>query len=166
MQVFEAKNDSAPEYHRAAVKALEHITDRGEAWNLALVQTEEAMEALVGEGNPYLTTKAFFFIKGRRGSTCAYRDDEPATKATGLLAEQCRGSHAMRNWVECRGCYHQIRQLHMSWLSVSAANASTGLALKLVIGTSALRPFLRVMGAICLRAALRLYPFPNTAMPC
>lgn len=64
VQVFTAKNASASEYHQAAVAAIEHITDRGESWNLALVQTEEAMEALSGDENPYLASKAFFLTKG------------------------------------------------------------------------------------------------------
>lgn len=64
VQVFMATNASAAAYRQAAIAAVEHITDRGESWNLALVQTEEAMEALVGDENPYLTTKAFFLGKG------------------------------------------------------------------------------------------------------
>lgn len=63
-QVFMAKNASAAAYRQAAIAAVEHITDRGESWNLALVQTEEAMEVLSGDDNPYLTTKAFFLGKG------------------------------------------------------------------------------------------------------
>ena len=64
VQIFMAKNASAAAYHQAAITAVEHITDRGESWNLALVQTEEAMEALNGDDNPYLITKAFFLGKG------------------------------------------------------------------------------------------------------
>lgn len=62
--VFTAKNASAAEYRQASVAAVEHITDRGESWNLALVQTEEAMEAITGDENPYLVTRAFFLAKG------------------------------------------------------------------------------------------------------
>jgi len=64
VQVLMAKNASAAAYHKAAIAAVEHITDRGESWNLALVQTEEAMETLSGDVNPYLTTKAFFLGRG------------------------------------------------------------------------------------------------------
>ncbi|OQX69557.1 MAG: hypothetical protein B6A08_04350 [Sorangiineae bacterium NIC37A_2] len=64
IKVFVAANATATEYRRAGIAAVEHITDRGESWNLALVQTEEAMEALSGDDNPYLTTKAFFLSKG------------------------------------------------------------------------------------------------------
>ncbi len=64
VNVFVARNASAAEYRQSAITAVEHITDRGETWNLALVQTEEAMEALIGDDNPYLTTKAFFLAKG------------------------------------------------------------------------------------------------------
>jgi hypothetical protein len=64
VHVFAARNASAAAYHQAAIATVEHITDRGESWNLALVQTEEAMEALSGDQSPYLTTKAFFLGKG------------------------------------------------------------------------------------------------------
>jgi len=64
VQVFVARSAESEEYHRAAITAVEHITDRGEAWNLALVQIEEAMEALSGDQNPYFATKAFFLTKG------------------------------------------------------------------------------------------------------
>jgi hypothetical protein len=64
VQVFVARNATAEEYRRAAIAAVEHITDRGGSWNLVLVQTDEAMEALSGDHNPYLTTKAFFLAKG------------------------------------------------------------------------------------------------------
>ena len=64
VKVFVARNASATAYRQAAIEAVEHITDRGESWNLALVQTEEAMEALLGDDNPYLTMKAFFLAKG------------------------------------------------------------------------------------------------------
>lgn len=64
VKVFVAGNGTAAEYRRAAIAAVEHVTDRGESWNLALVQTEESMEDLSGDENPYLTTKAFFLSKG------------------------------------------------------------------------------------------------------
>lgn len=64
VHIFVAGDATAAEYRRAAIAAVEHITDRGESWNLVLVQTEEAMEALTGDQNPYLTTKAFFLSKG------------------------------------------------------------------------------------------------------
>lgn len=62
--VFTAKSASAAEYRQASVAAVEHITDRGESWNLALVQTEKAMEAMTGDENSYLVTRAFFLAKG------------------------------------------------------------------------------------------------------
>jgi len=64
VHVFVAGDASAAAYRQASIAAVEHITDRGESWNLALVQTEESMEALTGDDNPYLTTKAFFLVKG------------------------------------------------------------------------------------------------------
>ena len=64
LRVFPARNASPGAYRQATIEAVEHITDRGETWNLALVQTEQAMEALTGDENPYLTTKAFFLSKG------------------------------------------------------------------------------------------------------
>lgn len=64
VQVFVARNASPAEYRKAALTAIEQITDRGETWSLALIQTEEAMEALTGDDNPYLTTRAFFLAQG------------------------------------------------------------------------------------------------------
>lgn len=64
VHVFVARNATPDEYRRASIAAIDHITDRGESWNLALVQTEEAMETLIGDQNPYLTTKAFFLSRG------------------------------------------------------------------------------------------------------
>lgn len=64
VHVFAAADASVAAYRRATVAAVEHITDRGETLNLALVQTEESMEALSGDDNPYLTTKAFFLARG------------------------------------------------------------------------------------------------------
>ena len=64
VQVFGAENASVKAYRKAAVAAVEHITDRDETWNLALVQTDEAMEVLHGAVNPYLAMKAFFLGHG------------------------------------------------------------------------------------------------------
>lgn len=64
VQVFSTSSASADGYRRAAVSAIEHIADRGESWNLALVQTREAMEELEGGDSPYLETKAFFLRHG------------------------------------------------------------------------------------------------------
>jgi hypothetical protein len=64
VQIFVGRDGTPGEYRRASIAAIEHITDRGDSWNLALVQTEQAMEALTGDENPYLTTKAFFLSHG------------------------------------------------------------------------------------------------------
>ncbi len=64
VQVFTAPNATAASYRAAAVAAIEHITDKGQTWQLALVQIEKAMEDLEGDVNPYLVTKAFFLGKG------------------------------------------------------------------------------------------------------
>ena len=64
VHVFTAQDATAGSYRQAAINAIEHITDLGKSWNLGLVQTEEAMEALYGDDNPYLVSKAFFLSKG------------------------------------------------------------------------------------------------------
>ena len=64
VQVFGAKSASVESYREAAVAAVEHITDRDDAWNLALIQTDAAMEELVGGEDPYLAMKAFFLARG------------------------------------------------------------------------------------------------------
>lgn len=64
IRVFTAKDETPEAYKRAAVEAIEHITDQDKAWNLALVQINESMEALEGDANPYLVSKAFFLQKG------------------------------------------------------------------------------------------------------
>ncbi len=60
VRYFQSKSPTAQDYRAACVEALEHVTDQGKRWNLALVQIEEAMHALAGDQNPYLVTKAFF----------------------------------------------------------------------------------------------------------
>lgn len=64
LRVFSVPGDSARAYKNGAVEALEHIADRGENWNLVLVQIDESMEQLEGSDNPYLVTKTFFLSKG------------------------------------------------------------------------------------------------------
>jgi hypothetical protein len=64
LHLVAAQDATSDAYRAAAVAAIEHITDRAQAWNLALVQTEEAMEALEGDENPYLVSKAFFLSRG------------------------------------------------------------------------------------------------------
>ena len=63
VNVFAAKNATPEAYRLACVNAAEHIADRNESWNLALIQTDESMELLAGEHNPYLTTKAFWLAR-------------------------------------------------------------------------------------------------------
>ncbi len=64
LRVFRASGASPSDYRRAAVEAVEHITDHNKKWDLAIVQINEAMEQLDGDANPYLVTKAFFLTKG------------------------------------------------------------------------------------------------------
>jgi len=64
VQIFAARDASPASYHEAAVAAIEHATDRDDVLNLAIVQTEESMETLEGDANPYLVSKAFFLSKG------------------------------------------------------------------------------------------------------
>ncbi|MFH1464642.1 MAG: hypothetical protein ABIO70_09670 [Pseudomonadota bacterium] len=62
-KTFAARSASAADYRAACVAAVEHITDRGESWNLVLVQIDDGMDELIGGENPYLVTKAFFLAR-------------------------------------------------------------------------------------------------------
>jgi hypothetical protein len=62
-EVFEAGDDSASAYHRAARQALTTCGD-GPKWDLVLVQTDESFHGRFGDDNPYLVTKATFLMQG------------------------------------------------------------------------------------------------------
>ena len=64
IRVFTTRDTTPTAYRQAAVEAIEHITDQNKSWNLAIVQTNEAMESLEGDANPYLVSKAFFLSRG------------------------------------------------------------------------------------------------------
>jgi hypothetical protein len=64
IRVFTTRDITPTAYRQAAVEAIDHITDQGKTWNLAIVQTNEAMEILEGDANPYLVSKAFFLSHG------------------------------------------------------------------------------------------------------
>ena len=57
---FPVATSSSTDYVAASRSALEHATDNGFAWNLALVQVEEEFKALDGDLNPYFSTKSVF----------------------------------------------------------------------------------------------------------
>lgn len=61
-EVFEATDDSAKAYRRAANEAIAAGSDR--KWDLALVQTDEQFHNRFGDDNPYLITKAAFLMQG------------------------------------------------------------------------------------------------------
>jgi hypothetical protein len=62
-KVFTTPTAKAADYRVTCAEAVEHITDRGETWNLALIQIDDGMDELVGDDNPYLVTKAFFLAR-------------------------------------------------------------------------------------------------------
>lgn len=62
-EVFEATDDSAKSYYRAACDAIAAASE-GEKWDLAVVQTEEQFHQRFGDDNPYLVTKAAFLMQG------------------------------------------------------------------------------------------------------
>lgn len=59
-EFFTADSGSCEAYQAAAKRALEYATDKNLKWDLALVQIDEQFHELVGDANPYLTTKALF----------------------------------------------------------------------------------------------------------
>lgn len=59
-EFFEVHRPTADAYRDAISSSIEFATDRGEAWNLALVQIEERFHELEGDTNPYLVSKAAF----------------------------------------------------------------------------------------------------------
>jgi hypothetical protein len=63
VRFFQAASAAAKDYRSACVEALEHVTDQGKRWHLALVQIDAGMEGLRGDENPYLVTKAFFLAR-------------------------------------------------------------------------------------------------------
>lgn len=60
LEFFETVNESAHGYLDASRAAIEHSTNAGTLWNLALIQIAESFHTLHGDANPYLATKAFF----------------------------------------------------------------------------------------------------------
>ena len=63
VQVFSCDDETSKSYKETCLKAIQHIADRGERWNLALIQINKKMEALSGNQNPYFVTKAFFLSR-------------------------------------------------------------------------------------------------------
>ncbi len=59
-EFFTTQGDSTESYQAAAKKAIEHATDKSMKWDLALVQIDEHFHELIGDANPYLTTKSMF----------------------------------------------------------------------------------------------------------
>lgn len=59
-EFFTTQNDSPESYQVAAKRAIEHATDKNIKWDMALVQIDEHFHELIGDANPYLTTKALF----------------------------------------------------------------------------------------------------------
>jgi hypothetical protein len=58
--IFTVTTKSATAYRDACLRAIEHATDKGFEWTLALIQIEDAFHLLSGDENPYLVTKAAF----------------------------------------------------------------------------------------------------------
>lgn len=60
---YEANDDAATSYRRAATKALEESTSQS-PWDLAFVQTRLSSKELSGNANPYLVAKSVFLSNG------------------------------------------------------------------------------------------------------
>ena len=63
IRVFACRSPAAKYYREAVGRAIEDATSRGQEWDLALVQTDEAMHGLHGDDNPYFVTKVLFLAQ-------------------------------------------------------------------------------------------------------
>ena len=63
LRFFVVPGNSAEAYQRAARASLEQQEQSGRRWNLALVQTDEFLQSLEGEHNPYLMAHAVFLAE-------------------------------------------------------------------------------------------------------
>lgn len=61
-EFFETDGDTANDYRRAAMRAIEQQTG-GAKWDLALIQIDERFHKLYGGDNPHLVTKAAFLTQ-------------------------------------------------------------------------------------------------------
>ncbi len=61
VEVFCTRDRSAGAYEAACRAAIEHATDSGSRWDLALVQIEDEFKLLPPAENPYLVTKSVLF---------------------------------------------------------------------------------------------------------
>jgi argonaute-like protein implicated in RNA metabolism and viral defense len=57
---FEVEGETAEDYKRASLQAIQKSTDEEFRWDLALVQMEESFKSLQGDLSPYFTTKSIF----------------------------------------------------------------------------------------------------------
>jgi len=62
-RVFASRSPTALHYRDAVGRAIEDATSRDQKWDLALVQTDDAMHDLRGDDNPYLVTKVLFLAQ-------------------------------------------------------------------------------------------------------
>jgi hypothetical protein len=62
-RVFASRSPTAIHYREAVGRAIEDATARDQKWDLALVQTDDAMHGLQGDDNPYLVTKVLFLAQ-------------------------------------------------------------------------------------------------------
>lgn len=63
VRIFACRSASPEDYRAAVAAALEDATNRGERWNVALIQTAECFHQLRDDANPYLVTKALFLAQ-------------------------------------------------------------------------------------------------------
>lgn len=63
IRVFACRSPTAKHYREAVGRAIEDATSRAQEWDLALVQTDEAMHGLHGDDNPYFVTKVLFLAQ-------------------------------------------------------------------------------------------------------
>ncbi|MCA9699733.1 MAG: hypothetical protein KC431_19560, partial [Myxococcales bacterium] len=63
LRTFPCKSPSASHYREAVAEAISDAAARDEKWDLALIQTDEAMHQLTGDANPYLVTKVLLLTQ-------------------------------------------------------------------------------------------------------
>lgn len=63
IQIFTTQSEKSPSYKAACAEAIDHTTNIGKHWDLALIQINESFHELQSNENPYLVCKAFFLAK-------------------------------------------------------------------------------------------------------
>lgn len=62
-RVFASRSPTAKHYREAVGRAIEDAASRAQKWDLALIQTDDAMHGLHGDDNPYFVSKVLFLAQ-------------------------------------------------------------------------------------------------------